>query len=141
MTMDTNQLNEMNRQVIAEFRANAGKVGGPFEGAPVVLLHTTGAKSGAERINPLMYQAVGDDIAIFASKAGAPTAPDWLHNIRANANVSVEVGSETFDVTARILDSAEREPIWAKQKEAYPQFAEYEASTTRTIPVVILERR
>lgn len=138
MTVD---FNEMNRQIIAEFRENDGKVGGRFEGAPVLLLHTTGAKSGAERVNPLMYQAVGNDVAIFASKGGAPTAPDWLHNIRANAAVSIEIGAETVEATARIADSAERAPIWTKQKEAYPQFAEYEASTTREVPVVILERR
>ena len=133
--------NEMNRNIIAEFRENAGNVGGMFEGRPVLLLHTTGAKSGAERVNPLMYQDVGDAIAIFASKGGAPTAPDWLHNIRANADVSIEVGTDTVDVRARIAEGDEREPIWAKQKQDYPQFAEYEASTTRQTPVVILDRR
>lgn len=134
-------VNEMNRQIVAEFRANAGKLGGMFEGAPVLLLHSTGAQRGAERINPAMYQPVGDAWAVFASKAGAPTSPDWYHHLVANPNASIEVESDTIDVTARVTDGDERERIWLKQKQDRPQFAGYEASTTRQIPVIILERR
>ena len=126
-------VNDWNTQIIEEFRANDGVVGGPFEGAPLLLLHTTGARSGAERVNPLMYRDEGGAIAIFASKAGAPDNPDWFHNVRANPGVSIEVGTETRQLTARIAEGAER------QKAEWPQFAEYEASTERTIPVVLLE--
>ncbi|MBV9665004.1 MAG: nitroreductase family deazaflavin-dependent oxidoreductase [Actinobacteria bacterium] len=132
---------DWNRKIIDEFRANQGKVGGPFEGAPMLLLHHTGAKTGTERVNPLAYQDLGDGrVAIFASKAGAPDNPDWFHNLRANPDAKVEIGTETFPVTARIPDDAERAPIWEKQKELMPGFAEYEQKTTRQIPVVILER-
>ena len=132
---------DWNRKIIDEFRANQGKVGGPFEGAPMLLLHHTGAKTGTERVNPLTYQDLGDGrVAIFASKAGAPDNPDWFHNLRANPDAKVEIGTETFPVTARIPDDAERAPIWEKQKELMPGFAEYEQKTTRQIPVVILER-
>lgn len=134
-------MSDWNDKVIAEFRANGGKVGGSFEGAPLLILHSTGAKSGAERVNPMMYQAVGDAFAVFASKAGAETNPDWYHNLRAHPEATIEVGTETLDVTARVLDEAEREPIWQTQKERYPGFADYEQKTTRVIPVVLLERR
>src|SRR3954469_7051922 len=127
-----------NTAIIDEFRANGGRVGGGFEGAPLLLLHSTGAKSGVERVNPMMYQAVGDDYAVFASKAGMPTNPDWYHNLLAHPDASIEVGTETIDVTARIAEGDERERIWSKQKADYPGFAEYEEKTTRTIPVVIL---
>jgi deazaflavin-dependent oxidoreductase (nitroreductase family) len=131
--------NDWNAKIIAEFRANEGKVGGSFTGAPVLLLHTTGAKSGKERVNPMMYRRVGDNYAVFASKAGAPTNPDWYHNLVANPAVRAEIGTRTLDLTARVADTAEREPIWAAQKADYPGFAEYETKTTRQIPVVILE--
>ncbi|MFN8019426.1 MAG: nitroreductase family deazaflavin-dependent oxidoreductase [Acidimicrobiales bacterium] len=132
--------NDWNKQIMAEFRENAGKVGGPFEGAPMLILHTTGAKSGAERETPLMYQALdGGSIAIFASMAGAPTNPAWYHNIVANPAVTVELGTETKAFTARVATPEEREPIWTKQKADYANFAEYETLTTRTIPVVILD--
>jgi deazaflavin-dependent oxidoreductase (nitroreductase family) len=130
---------DWNSKIIAEFRANGGKVGGPFEGAPVLLLHTIGAKTGQERINPMMYQAVGDDYAVFASKGGAPTNPDWYHNLVANPQVRAEIGTETHEFTARVADPQTREPIWAEQKRRYPGFADYEQKTTRQIPVVILE--
>ena len=134
--------NEFNRQIIDEFRANDGKVGGQFEGAPLLLLHSTGAKSGQERVNPLMYRAEGDAMVIFASKAGAPDNPDWFHNVRANPDASVEVGAETREVRARIAEGDERERIWSAQKQEWPQFAEYEAATPdREIPVVVLEAR
>jgi deazaflavin-dependent oxidoreductase (nitroreductase family) len=131
---------DFNQKVIDEFRANDGQVGGQFEGAPVLLLHHTGAKSGSERVNPVMYQPVGDSLAIFASKGGAPTNPDWYHNLLANPRTTVEVGADTIPVVARVAPAEERAPIWEKQKADYPGFAEYEANTTREIPVVILER-
>lgn len=130
---------DWNAQVIAEFRANEGRVGGPFEGAPLLLLHSTGARTGQERVNPMMYQAVGDAYAVFASKGGADTHPDWYHKLVANPDATVEVGTETRKVRARVLTSDAREPIWETQKERYPAFAEYEANTTRVIPVVLLE--
>jgi deazaflavin-dependent oxidoreductase (nitroreductase family) len=132
--------NDWNTKIIEEFRANEGRVGGPFEGAPLLLLHTTGAKSGAERVHPVMYQADGDRLAVFASKAGAPTNPDWYHNLRANPTATVEVGTETFTVAAREAEGEERDRIWTRQKELVPGFADYEQKTTRQIPVVLLER-
>ena len=134
-------MSDWNDKIIAEFRANEGRVGGNFEGAPLLLLHSTGAKSGQERVNPMMYQAAGESFAVFASKAGADTNPDWLHNLRANPEASVEVGTETVEVTARVLDEKEREPIWETQKSRYPGFADYEDKTSRVIPVVMLDRR
>ena len=131
--------NDWNAKIIAEFRANEGKVGGPFAGAPLLLLHTTGARTGQERVNPMMYRQVGDKYAVFASKAGAPTNPDWYHNLVANPAVKAEVGTQTLDLVARVADSAERQPIWAAQKADYPGFGEYEKNTSRQIPVVILE--
>jgi deazaflavin-dependent oxidoreductase (nitroreductase family) len=133
-------MSDYNAAIIEEFRANAGKVGGPFSGAPMLLLHTTGARSGKEHVNPLVYQAVGEDIAIFGSKAGAPTHPDWFHNLLANADVTVELGTDTVQVRARVAEGDERDRIFARQKEIMPGFADYETRTTRVIPVVILER-
>ncbi len=133
-------MSDFNQQVIEEFRSNGGKVGGQFEGAPLLLLHTTGARSGAERVNPMMYHQVGGELAVFASKAGAPTNPDWCHNLVANPRASVEVGEERYDVDARVAEGQERTQIWEAQKSAYPGFADYERQTTRTIPVVILRR-
>ncbi len=132
---------DFNQKIIDEFRANGGQLGGPFEGAPILLLHHTGAKSGNERVNPVMYRAVGDDLAVFASKAGAPTSPDWYHNLLAHPETTAEVGTETIVVVAREAKGDERTAIWEAHKKDYPGFAEYEASTTRQIPVVILERR
>lgn len=132
-------VNDWNTAIIEEFRANGGKVGGQFEGAPLLLLHSTGAKTGQERVHPMMYQAVGDDYAVFASKAGAPDNPAWYHNLVANPDATIEVGTDTVAVRARVAEGDERERIWTTQKERYPGFADYEAATTRTIPVVILE--
>lgn len=129
---------DWNARIIEEFRANNGKVGGQFEGAPLLLLHSTGAKTGKERVSPVMYQAVEDGWAVFASKAGAPTNPDWYHNLVAHPRASIEVGTETVEVDARVTGGEERERIWAKQKADYPGFAEYEDKTSRTIPVVVL---
>jgi deazaflavin-dependent oxidoreductase (nitroreductase family) len=132
--------NDWNRKIIEEFRANEGKVGGQFEGANLLLLHTTGARSGQERINPLAYQQVGEDYAVFGSKGGAPTDPDWYRNLVAHPSVTLEVGTETFPATARVAEGEERERIWSRQKEAVPGFAEYEQQTNRSIPVVVISR-
>jgi deazaflavin-dependent oxidoreductase (nitroreductase family) len=132
---------DWNKAIIEEFRANRGSVGGQFAGAPLLILHSTGAKSGRARVNPLMYQDLGHGhFAVFASKAGAPTNPDWYHNLVANPRAKVELGTETFDVTAKVARGEERLRIWATQKQRYPNFAEYERKTKREIPVVILER-
>jgi deazaflavin-dependent oxidoreductase (nitroreductase family) len=144
MKMPTRELqmaetNDWNAKIIAEFRANGGKVGGNFEGAPLLLLHTTGAKSGQARVNPVMYRAVDGGYAVFASRGGSPNNPDWYHNLVANPAVHAEIGTQTVALTARVAGDAEREPIWTAQKADYPGFAEYEKSTTRQIPVVILE--
>ncbi len=132
-------VNDWNLRIIEEFRANAGQVGGQFEGAPMLLLHSTGAKSGLERVNPMMYQADGENYAVFASKAGAPTNPDWFHNLVAYPGASIEVGDRTITVVARVTEGDERERLWSRQKQLYPGFADYEAQTTRQIPVVLLE--
>ena len=134
------EVQDWNAKVIEEFRANEGRIGGQFEGAPMILVHHRGAKSGTERVNPMMYQAVGESFAVFASKAGAPTNPDWYHNLVANPETTVEVGTETLQVRARVAEGDERHSIWERQKTLYPGFAEYEAKTSREIPVVILER-
>ena len=135
-------VNEWNKQVIEEFRANAGKVGGPFDGMPLLILHSTGRKSGQERLNPLVFQPRDGAWAIFASKAGAPSHPDWYYNVTADADVSIEVGDETVEVRARVAEGDERADIWERQKTQAPQFAEYEQSAgDREIPVVVLEPR
>ena len=136
------EANDFNQGVIEEFRANDGVVGGPFAGFPLVLVHHTGAKSGVERVNPLVYQRLDDDsVAIFASKGGAPTNPDWFHNLVANPKTRIEIGTEQYDVTARVASGDERRQIWEAQKEAFPNFAEYETTTAgREIPVVVLDK-
>jgi len=133
---------DFNQEIIEEFRANGGRVGGRFEGAPLLLLHHRGAKSGKEYVNPLMYQDLGGgSLAIFASKGGAPTNPDWFHNLRANPNTKIELGADTVDVVARVASNEDRDRIWEAQKRSYPNFAEYERSAGgRTIPVVVLDR-
>jgi deazaflavin-dependent oxidoreductase (nitroreductase family) len=138
--MSDTAMNDWNQQIIAEFRDNAGVVGGMFEGAPMVLLTSTGAKSGQPRVSPLMAQLSGDDIVIFASKGGAPTHPDWYFNLRANPEATLEYGTDTFPVKARVAEGDEREDLWTRQKTAYPQFQGYEDATTRVIPVIVLER-
>lgn len=137
---DEPSMNDFNASIIAEFRANGGKVGGPFEGAPMVLLTTTGAKSGLPRVAPLVYYSEGDRRIIFASKAGAPTNPDWFHNIVANPTVTVEIGTETYEATAQVVEGAERDRIYAAQAAIMPGFAEYQEKTTRVIPIVELVR-
>jgi deazaflavin-dependent oxidoreductase (nitroreductase family) len=133
-------MSDFNSSVIEEFRANGGKVSGQFEGAPLLLLTSTGARSGAARVNPMMYLADGSRLYVFASKAGAPTNPDWYHNLVAHPQATVEVGDERFEVTARVLADPERDEIFRRQASLYPGFAEYEAKTSRVIPVVVLER-
>jgi deazaflavin-dependent oxidoreductase (nitroreductase family) len=132
-------VSDWNAAIIDEFRANAGKVGGQFAGAPMLILHTTGAKTGQERVNPVVYQTDGDRLVVFASKGGAPDNPDWYHNIVAHPDVTVEVGADTLPKRAVVADGPERERLWARQKELMPGFADYEANTTRQIPVVVLE--
>lgn len=133
-------MKDFNNQVIAEFRANGGKVGGPFEGAPMLLLTTTGAKSGQPRVAPLVYTTDGDRIVIIASKGGAPTHPDWYHNIVANPEIMVEVGSETFPARAEIAAEPERTRLFNAQADLMPNFAEYQKNTDRTIPVITINR-
>lgn len=132
-------VDDWNRGVIEEFRANGGRVA-QFEGRPLLLLHHAGAKSGAERVNPLVYLPVGDDFAVFGSKAGADTNPAWYHNLLAHPDTTVEVGSETIPVRARVAEGEERERVWDEQKRVNTNFADYEKLTTRQIPVVLLER-
>ena len=135
----SNQIN-WNEAIIDEFRANSGKVGGPFAGKTLLLLHTVGAKSGQERINPVAYVTDGDRLVIIASKGGAPTNPDWYYNILANPLVKVEVGTEQFQARATIASEPERTHLYNKMVEMMPGFAEYEQKTTRVIPVITLTR-
>jgi deazaflavin-dependent oxidoreductase (nitroreductase family) len=132
---------DWNAQIIAEFRENGGKVSGPFEGSPMVLIHHRGAKTGTERVTPLMAQVDGERLFIFASKAGAPDNPDWYHNLKANPETTIEYLDDP-DVAVRVVEvqGEERDRIWERQKRDWPQFAEYEASTERTIPVLELQR-
>jgi deazaflavin-dependent oxidoreductase (nitroreductase family) len=133
--------NAFNADLIAEFRANGGTVTGPFEGAPLVLITTTGAKSGLERTTPLVHTTDGDTVVIIASKAGAPAHPHWYLNILANPEVNVELPGETFRARATaITEGPERDRLYNAQAELMPNFAEYETLTDRKIPVVVLER-
>lgn len=132
---------DWNRQLIEEFRANAGKVGGMWEGRRLLLLTTTGAKSGQRRTNPLAYLPDGDRLLVFGSKAGMSTHPDWYHNLVAHPDVTVEVGPETYEATAAILTGEERDRLFARQVQASPAFGEYQAKTTRVIPVIALIRK
>ena len=130
-----------NEALIQEFRANGGKVGGRFEGRPVVILTTTGRKSGRKITSPLVYLQDGERRLIFASKAGAPANPDWYHNLVVNPDVTVEVGTETYEAEAVVITGEERDRLYAKQVEAAPIFGEYQQKTSRIIPVVSLERK
>lgn len=129
---------EFNAQIIEEFRANEGRVGGMFDGMPLLLLHHTGARSGKSRVNPLAYQADEGRYVIFASKGGAPTNPDWYYNLKAHPNTSIEIGADTVDVLASEASGEERDRLFRTQAERVPQFAEYEQKAGRTIPVIIL---
>jgi deazaflavin-dependent oxidoreductase (nitroreductase family) len=145
MSDQQQQADDMNRQVIQDFRANDGvvdnAVGGFFRGRPVLILHHTGAKTGQERLNPLVYATDGDSYLVTGSKGGAPSDPHWLLNVRANPDVTVEVGVEEFPATATIIDDGpRREELYAKLVAVMDQFADYETMTERRIPIVVLER-
>ena len=133
--------NDWNRQTIEAFRANGGKVGGMWEGRPLLLLTTTGAKSGRRLTHPLMYLRDDDRLLVFASTGGAPTNPDWYHNLLAHPELTVEVGNETYDAIATPVTGEERDRIYARWAEMYPQYGEYQRNTTRKIPVIALQRR
>ena len=132
---------DWNKKVIEEFRANDGKVGGMFEGMPLLLLHTIGAKSKQERINPVACMQDGDRYMVFASKGGAPTNPDWYYNLVAQPLVTVEVGTEQFETRATVAEEPERTRLYQQMVAVMPGFAEYEQKTTRKIPVIVLTRQ
>jgi deazaflavin-dependent oxidoreductase (nitroreductase family) len=134
-------VNDWNAQIIAEFRKNHGRVGGDFEGAPLLLLHTIGKRSGRPRVNPVMYLRDGERYVVFASKAGADTHPDWYRNLIAHPDVKIEVGDETIDVLADDLHGPERDRLFERQATLYPGFAEYQRKTKRVIPVIALTRK
>ncbi len=136
-----NGFNDWNKKVIEEFRANGGKVGGTFENMTLLLLNTTGAKSGLKRVNPVAYIKDGERYVVAASKAGAPTHPDWYHNLDANPEITVEVGDQKFPALATVASEPERTELYGKMSAKYPGFAEYEHKTTRVIPIVLLTRR
>ncbi len=140
LVADTAALDEFNRNIVEEFRANGGKVGGPFEGGTLLLLHTTGAKSGKTRLSPLAYLTIDDKMLIVGSYAGAPKEPAWVHNLRAKPQAHIEVGTEAFDVDVRELPADERDATYPKLTEVAPVFAEYQAKTTRAIPLFELTR-
>ncbi|MGI9162702.1 MAG: nitroreductase family deazaflavin-dependent oxidoreductase [Mycobacterium sp.] len=137
---DKASLDAFNAGIVEEFRANAGVVGGPFAGAPLLLLSSTGAKSGQPRLNPLAYFGIDGRIFIVGSKAGADTNPAWVHNLRANPNAHIEVGTDAYDVTARELPAAERDAAFAQVVAVAPGFGEYQEKTSRVIPIFELER-
>ena len=132
------EANDRNKAIIDEFRANEGRVGGYFEGRTLLLLHTKGAKSKQERINPVAYVKDGDRFVVIASKGGAPTNPDWYYNIVADPALTVEVGTEKFQVRATVAEEPERTRLYAKMIEMMPGFGDYQQKTTRKIPVIVL---
>jgi deazaflavin-dependent oxidoreductase (nitroreductase family) len=131
-------MSDWNAGITEEFRANDGRVGGMFEGAPLLILHTTGAKTGQPREIPLMYLDHNDSLYVFASKAGAHSHPDWYYNAKAHPSVEIEIGTDRLKKTASEVDLAERQTIFAEQASRYPQFGEYAAGTDRVIPVIEL---
>jgi len=133
--------NDYNRQLIEEFRANRHKVGGPFENRPLLLLTTTGARSGERRTTPVMYISDGDRLLVIASNAGAPKNPDWYYNLVAHPEVTVEVRKETFEATTLVMEGEERQKLWSRIVDLYPFFSEHQTKTTRQIPVIALSRR
>jgi deazaflavin-dependent oxidoreductase (nitroreductase family) len=139
--MTQRNVNDWNTQIVNEFHENGGKVGGQFQGAPLLLLTTTGAKSGQARINPLAYLGEGERVFIFASKAGAPSNPDWYYNLLAHPEVTVEIGTETFPAKAVVIEGEERDQIYARQVQRMPGFGDYQQKTNRKIPVVELIRQ
>jgi deazaflavin-dependent oxidoreductase (nitroreductase family) len=141
-TRPANTMKDINSDVVEQFRTNHGTIqSGMFSGARLLLLTTTGAKSGKTRVNPLAFTRDGEDYVIIASKGGSPTHPDWYHNLVANRDVTVEVGNERFAARARVAQGAERDRLYAAQASIMPGFAEYQRNTTRQIPVVVLQRR
>ncbi|SDE25234.1 deazaflavin-dependent oxidoreductase, nitroreductase family [Mycolicibacterium neoaurum] len=140
MGSDAAALSDFNRQIVEEFRANAGKVGGPFEGSTLVLLHTVGAKSGQPRLSPLAYLEIDGKALVVGSYAGAPKDPAWVHNLRADPSARIEIGADAYDVTARELPADERDATYPKIVEKAPVFAEYQAKTSRAIPLFELVR-
>jgi deazaflavin-dependent oxidoreductase (nitroreductase family) len=131
-------MSDWNKKIIEEFRANGGKVGGNFEGKPLLLLHTKGAKSGEERVNPVAYTKDADKLVVIASKGGAPTNPDWYYNIVANPLVTVEVGTEKLQAQATLATEPDRSRLYDQMAEVMPGFNDYKVKTTRNIPVIIL---
>src|SRR5439155_14987001 len=134
------EMNDYNRRLIEEFRAHGSKVGGMWEGTPLLLLTTRGAKSGERRTTPMGYMPEGDRLIVFASSGGAPTHPDWYHNLVAHPQVTVEVGTETFNAIAVVAEDEERDRLWTKGVALYPDLAEHQAKTTRQFPVIALSR-
>ena len=132
--------NDWNKAIIAEFRANGGQLGGRFAGMPLLLLHTTGAKSQQPRVNPVAYTMDGDRFVVLASKGGAPTNPDWYYNLVAQPLVTVEVGTEQFQGRATVVEEPERTRLYNQMSAQRPNFAEYQRNTTRLIPVIVLTR-
>jgi deazaflavin-dependent oxidoreductase (nitroreductase family) len=137
---DAETMKAFNKNIVDEFRSNGGKVGGPFEGATLLLLHSTGAKSGQPRLAPLAYLTIDGKIIIIGSKAGADTNPDWVHNLRANPRAHIEVGTDAYDVIARELPQEERDETYPKVVALAPGFGEYQAKTSRVIPLFELQR-
>ena len=131
---------DYNLRLIEEFRAERSKTGKPLEGRSLLLLTTTGARSGQRRTTPMMYISDSDRLLIIASNAGAPSHPDWYHNLVAHPQVTVEVGPETFEATAIVMEGEARQQLWTRVTELYPFFADHQAKVTRQIPVVVLER-
>lgn len=134
-------IREHNRQLIEDFRANRTQVGGPFEGRPLLLLTTTGARSGERRTTPMMYIPDGERLLVVASNAGAPAHPDWYYNLAAHPHVTVEVGTQTFNAIATVTEGEERQRLWTRIVELYPFFTEHQAKITRQIPVIVLSRQ
>ena len=136
---DAETMKAFNANIVDEFRANGGKVGGPFESATLLLLTTTGAKSGQPRLAPLAYLAIDEKMIIIGSKGGADTNPDWVHNLRANPRAHIEVGTTEYDVVARELPPAERDDVYPKIVAAAPVFGDYQANASRVIPLFELQ--
>lgn len=134
-------MSDFNAHTISEFRKNHGKVGGYFEGAPLVLMHTVGARTGKPHLVPVMYLRDGDRIVVFASKGGAPKNPDWYHNLKAHPDIQIEVGDDTIDVSAEEAMGEEHDRLYQHQSKLYPQFADYQRKTKRTIPVIAFTRK
>jgi deazaflavin-dependent oxidoreductase (nitroreductase family) len=138
---DSFDVADFNQKIIAEFRANGGKVGGMFEGANMVLMTTTGAKSGEQRVNPVVFLPDGDRIVVIASNGGADTNPSWYHNLKANPDMIAEVGTEKYEATAEEITGDERDALYARMVEIAPGFGEYQVKTQRKIPVLALNRK